>query len=427
MDKLELYREQINKIDAQMAKLFEERLQVVYDIAEYKKANNMPIFVKEREAQVIEQNLKLINDQSISEYYPEFMQTLMNISRKYQSRLIEKDKNVITVNTVDGSYDILIGTDILKDISGHLQLDRKVLILTDKGVPTNYVEQLEKACNQHTTVILEQGEKSKNFDNYVAILTQMLNNGFTRNDCVVAMGGGMVGDLGGFVASTYMRGVDFYNIPTTFLAQVDSSIGGKVAINYNGIKNIIGAFYQPKKVIVDTKLLQTLDTRQLYAGVAESIKMAMTCDEKLFELIADKEHFNDNLTEIIKRSILVKKTIVEFDPFEQNVRAALNFGHTLGHAIESCSIGELLHGECVALGMVPFTAKDIQLALINVLKKYNLYTKTDVKSEYVYDFLRHDKKTCDDKIKTVWVEKIGTFNFKNLNLNQLQPLIEGLL
>ena len=182
---------------------------------------------------------------------------------------------IIPVKTSTGEYNIVLKRGAIKELSEHLNLDRKVLVVTDSGVPQEYSKTVAEQCKTPFIVTIEQGEKSKNFDNFRMLLSKMVEYGFTRSDCVVAVGGGVVGDMAGFVAASFMRGVDFYNIPTTVLSQVDSSIGGKVAIDFEGYKNIVGAFYPPKAVIIDSDTLKTLDSRQISNGLAESVKISL--------------------------------------------------------------------------------------------------------------------------------------------------------
>lgn len=192
---------------------------------------------------------------------------------------------VFNVKAGENGYDVAVGRGILSNVGKLLNLDRRVLVVTDDGVPTTYSEKVEKACEKCVKVCLKQGEQSKNFDNFKLLLHTMLQNDFTRKDCVVAVGGGVVGDIAAFSASCYMRGIEFYNVPTTLLSQLDSSIGGKTAIDFEGVKNVVGSFYQPSKVIIDVDSLDTLDERQLHAGLVEAIKMAATSDKNLFERI----------------------------------------------------------------------------------------------------------------------------------------------
>ena len=227
---------------------------------------------------------------------------------------------VLPINLNEQSYDIIIERGALRKIGEYLNLNRKVLILTDSGVPREYASLVASQCKEAEIFVIEQGEKSKNLDSYRLILSKMVERGFTRTDCLVSVGGGVCGDLGGFVASSYMRGIDFYNVPTTLLSQVDSSIGGKVAVDFEGVKNIVGAFYQPKRVVIDSDTLKTLDKRQLMAGLCESVKMACTCNKELFELIESSTSLENDMDEIIVQSLKIKAHVVEIDPKEKNLR-----------------------------------------------------------------------------------------------------------
>ncbi len=320
----------------------------------------------------------------------------------------------IPVELGQESYYIIIENGALKKTGEILSLDRKVLVVTDAGVPEEYSKTVADRCEQPVIVTVEQGEKSKSPENFLKLLSIMLENSFTRKDCVVAVGGGVVGDLSGFAAACYMRGIDFYNIPTTLLSQIDSSVGGKTAVDLNGVKNAIGAFYQPKKVIIDPTVLKTLDARQLRAGLAEAIKMAATSDEKLFELLEKSDDLQKDLPQIIEKALLIKKKVIEKDPEEKGLRKVLNFGHTIGHAIESANEGRLLHGECVALGMIPMCGKEAKERIIAVLKKYGLPTETEYSAEELLPFVRHDKKSEEGTVAAVYVPKIGSFEFKKI-------------
>lgn len=316
---------------------------------------------------------------------------------------------IIPVNADNGSYDIVLERGCLKNAGKLLRLDRRVLIVTDAGVPREYAECVASKCREAHIVTVPRGEGSKSFEKLEELLSAMLEASFARGDCVVAVGGGVVGDLSGFAASCYMRGIDFYNIPTTLLAQVDSSVGGKTAVNFGGVKNIVGAFYQPKKVLIDPDTLETLERRQLMAGLAEAIKMAATSDAELFELIERSTQLKDDLPEIIYRSLLIKSGVVEKDPKENGLRRILNFGHTVGHAVESANKGALLHGECVALGMLPMSDGEAEPRIRAVLQKYGLPTVIEQSTEQLMPYLKHDKKMLSDVIKAVTVDEIGQF------------------
>ena len=325
----------------------------------------------------------------------------------------------LTINCKTYSYDVIIQRNILNNVSEYLSLQRKVLILTDDGVPSEYVLKVSSQCLNPIIVTVKQGEQSKNIDNYQLVMKTLIEHGFTRTDCLVSIGGGVVGDLGGFISSTYMRGIDFYNIPTTLLSQVDSSIGGKTAIDYNGIKNIIGSFYTPKCVLIDPNTLKTLDKRQLHAGLVEAIKMACTCSSSLFEIISKSKNLENDIDEIIFQSLQIKQKIVEEDLQEKGLRRVLNFGHTLGHIIESASNYNLLHGECVGIGMLSFSSDKARKQIKKLLKKYNLPTSYDLTLKDIENYLIHDKKKTGDYIWIVSVENIGSYELKKIKIDEL--------
>ena len=252
----------------------------------------------------------------------------------------------------------------------------------------------------------------------------MLEHNFSRKDCVVAVGGGVVGDLSGFAASAYMRGIDFYNIPTTLLSQIDSSIGGKTAINFGGVKNIVGAFHQPQKVLIDPDLLKTLPPRQIANGLAEAIKMSLTSDRKLFELL-ETQDIGSNLEEIILRSLHIKKDVVEQDEKESGLRRILNFGHTVGHGIESTT--DLYHGECVALGMLPMCAETLRPRVVEVLKKCSLHRVVRYDWDRITEAAFHDKKADGDTVTVTTVREPGSFELKTMKCLEVMELAKACL
>ena len=325
----------------------------------------------------------------------------------------------IHLDLKDNSYDIIVERGILEKAGEHINLNRRVLVVTDSGVPAIYAQTLAKHCKSPIICTVESGEASKSIETFTKLLRIMLDNDFSRKDCVVAVGGGVVGDLSGYVASAYMRGVDFYNIPTTLLSQIDSSIGGKTAINFGGIKNIVGAFYQPKKVLIDPELLKTLPERQISNGLAEAVKMALTSDKELFEIFENKV-IKDNIDEIIIRSLNIKKSVVEQDEKESGIRKILNFGHTIGHGIESSvNMEELFHGECVALGLIPMCDEKIRPRVVNVLKKCNLYNLIDFDWDKISEVMFHDKKADGDTVAVTTVNEIGKYEIKTLKCSQV--------
>ena len=333
----------------------------------------------------------------------------------------------IHLDLKDNSYDIIVERGILEKAGEHINLNRRVLVVTDSGVPAIYAQTLAKHCKSPIICTVESGEASKSIETFTKLLRIMLDNDFSRKDCVVAVGGGVVGDLSGYVASAYMRGVDFYNIPTTLLSQIDSSIGGKTAINFGGIKNIVGAFYQPKKVLIDPELLKTLPERQISNGLAEAVKMALTSDKELFEIFENKV-IKDNIDEIIIRSLNIKKSVVEQDEKESGIRKILNFGHTIGHGIESSvNMEELFHGECVALGLIPMCDEKIRPRVVNVLKKCNLYNLIDFDWYKISEVMFHDKKADGDTVAVTTVNEIGKYEIKTLKCSQVIDMAKSCL
>ena len=325
----------------------------------------------------------------------------------------------ISMDLQENSYDILVERGVLAQAGRHLQLSRRVLVVTDSGVPAEYARTLAEQCAEAVICTVEMGEGSKSLEVFGRLLQTMLEHGFSRKDCVAAVGGGVVGDLAGFAASAYMRGIDFYNIPTTLLSQIDSSIGGKTAINFGGMKNIVGAFYQPRKVLIDPDLLKTLPERQIANGLAEAVKMALTSDAQLFERM-EKEDPRENLEQIIIRSLLIKKQVVEQDEKEAGLRKILNFGHTLGHGIESSAGMEgLYHGECVALGLVPMCGEAIRPRVIAVLRKCGLYDLPRFDWAQIRAAAFHDKKADGDSVTVILVPEIGTWELKTMKCDDV--------
>ena len=305
--------------------------------------------------------------------------------------------------------------------SSRFPLSGKALVLTDDGVPRIYAEAIAKPIGAEI-VTVPAGERSKSLAVYERIAARMLSLGFSRGDALIAVGGGMVCDLGGFAAATYMRGIACYLVPTTVLAMVDASIGGKTALNLAGVKNAIGVFAEPRGVLIDPDVLDTLPAREAASGLAEAIKMALTLDAALFE--AFERGVPDDY---LARAIALKQDIVRRDPKEMNLRRVLNFGHTIGHGIESASGGALLHGECVAIGMLPMCSEPVRRRLLPVLSGLRLPTAADVDPEAAYAALLHDKKSHAGGITVVRVDEIGSFRFETVAPETLRPLIDTVI
>jgi|TARA_B110000438_G_scaffold299488_1_gene349759 3-dehydroquinate synthase len=341
----------------------------------------------------------------------------------------------------NNQYRIIIGKNSIskKNLSSLTKGHKKLLLISDSGVPKsiiNRVTSLSKTTSKVFTMILDQGEKAKSLSNFQKIINFLIAHNFDRSDGIIAIGGGVVGDISGFVASAYLRGIQFIQIPTTLLAQVDSSVGGKTAINIPAGKNLIGAFYNPKGVIIDTTALNSLSSRHLNAGLAEVIKYGLIQNKYLLSLltnnvnqIQDRRH--KIIEEIIFESIKTKAKIVTKDEKETGIRALLNFGHTFGHAIEANGkYKKILHGEAVAKGM--FIASKISWLeglitdkeasqIKSLLSAYDFdLTLTAYKYSDLKPFIFRDKKVQRGKLNLVLLNGISNgivtsdFDLKNL-------------
>ncbi|MBQ4647921.1 MAG: 3-dehydroquinate synthase [Clostridia bacterium] len=331
---------------------------------------------------------------------------------------------VLSVKLPHAAYDITIEGGALNRAGELFDLDRRCLVVTDDGVPSIYAETVAKQCANAVTAVIPQGEGSKSLATFEKLSELMLKSGFSRKDCVVAVGGGVVGDICGFVASAYMRGVDFYNIPTTLLSQVDSSVGGKTGINFCGVKNIVGAFHQPKGVLIDTNTLKTLPKRHIAAGMAEALKMGLTSDKKLYELFKSGKAAED-MEKLIELALRIKISVVQQDEKEKGLRRVLNFGHSLGHGIEALQ-GEngLCHGECVALGMLPMCGKKLRAELVEIYKDLGLPTEINVDLDEALAVAEHDKKADSDSINVIKVETAGEFAEEKQSFTEWKKLIK---
>ena len=327
------------------------------------------------------------------------------------------------------SYDIIIKQGGLSRVGQLINLNRRVLVVSDTGVPEAYLKTVLAQCREGVPVVLPQGEGTKSLECFGQLLTVMLEHGFTRGDAVLALGGGVVGDLAGFAAASYMRGVTFINCPTTTLSQIDSSIGGKTAVDLGDTKNIVGAFWQPKLVIVDPATLSTLPRRHYINGLAEAVKAGLLADPELFAIF-EKGDIDTQISEIIYRSLRFKKNVVEQDETERGMRKALNFGHTIGHGIEAVkgikgrrTVG-LFHGECVALGMLPMIeSKALQKRVRAVYRRIGLPTRTTYNKEKVLAEMLHDKKAQGGQITVIKVPGLGCWRAETIPVEGLRPLL----
>jgi 3-dehydroquinate synthase len=335
----------------------------------------------------------------------------------------------VKISTPQKNYDISINE--LPEI----KIDSKTAVITNPTVAGLHIEYLSKKLKTKElhVITLPDGEEYKNWQSVEYMLDRLFDAKFDRNSTLIAFGGGVIGDMTGFGASIFLRGVKFIQIPTTLLAMVDSSVGGKTGINNKYGKNLIGSFYQPEAVYIDTRFLSTLPKREFAAGMAEVIKMAVMFDKNFFENLK-----NDNLKieEIIKRSIELKAEVVNQDEKEKGVRSVLNYGHTFGHAIENLTnYKTFLHGEAVAIGMVMANELAKELGYLSeeeaeeikkLLEKNSLPTYFKIKDvEEFYERFFLDKKTMDDEIKFIVPNHIGNFKIvKNLDKKTVLKVLE---
>lgn len=316
------------------------------------------------------------------------------------------------------NYEILINENIFKNIDLYFQKvskNKDIFIITDENVYDIYKKDLVKYAPSFNLIFIKvkQGEQSKSFKTYEEVIEQLIEKGFKKHHLLVSFGGGVVGDLTGFIASTLYRGVSYIQIPTTVLSMVDSSIGMKTAINSKSYKNMIGTFYPPKQVLIDLTFLNSLSKREYNNGIAEIIKIGLILNKELYEMIKENKIVDEK---IIKEAILMKKYVVEKDPLENEFRKVLNFGHTYGHLIEKTNNYSLYkHGEAISYGMLIAIKKGIDLKITDpkiydevfqTLKSFNLIDKYIEPNKYDGD-IYFDKKHTSSGISFIVLEKIG--------------------
>lgn len=330
----------------------------------------------------------------------------------------------LSVDVKHDKYDIVLDHGLIHQLSKFFDVNQKIFILTDKGVPKKWVDIVSKQCKNSCVYTVEGSETSKSMETFKEVLIACKDFGMSRKDLLIALGGGVIGDLGGFVAASYMRGIPFISIPTTTLSQIDSSIGGKVAINLDHTKNIVGAFYHPKKVIIDFDVLETLDNRNVINGFVEAIKAGLIHDASIFEFF-EKENWKEYQEEIIYRSLLMKKKVVEEDEKESGIRKTLNFGHTIGHGIESYHFNHYYHGECVAMGMLYFIEDEaLKHRVLKVYDKLHIPATCTFDIYKAYEYICNDKKSHDDKISVVKVKTLGESYVEDMKKEELLKLLE---
>jgi 3-dehydroquinate synthase len=316
-------------------------------------------------------------------------------------------------------YDIIIEKGALSHIQDYIDPTREIVIISDDFIPKKYVDAIAPLLGNPLVLFVPQGEASKSMEMANLLIEKLLANGITRHALLIALGGGVIGDLVGFVASIYMRGVDYIQIPTTLLSQIDSSVGGKVGVNASTMKNAVGSFKQPKLVVIDSTVLETLDPRQLNSGIAEMIKYGLIASKSLFEALL-KEDILVDIDPYIYECVSIKKDVVLMDEFDTGKRQILNYGHTIGHALEQASNYSLLHGEAVALGMVHMAKdKPFYETLVKTLTKYNLPTSYEYNKDQLFQLIKTDKKASKTNLNIILVDEVGNGYIKPIEISQI--------
>lgn len=349
---------------------------------------------------------------------------------------------ILNVDLPENNYPIIIEKGLLNRINEEIKKiysNTKIAIITDKNVERLYGDKMVKELQQDfqiKMIVLEPGEKTKSLQVLEQVYNELLDFQITRSDLIIAFGGGVIGDLGGFAASTFLRGVSYIQIPTSLLAQIDSSVGGKVAVNLPQGKNLVGSFYQPKGVFIDPELLLTLDRRYFYDGMAEVIKYASILDRGLFQdlLGFTEEKLFENIEEIILKCCCMKKDIVVRDELDTGDRMLLNFGHTLGHVIEKhYNYEKYTHGEAVAMGMYNITKKSEAIGITKVgtsnlikeiLSKYCLpYEMPEINLEDILKDIGLDKKNQGQYLNLVLIKEIGESYIEKIHSKDISSYI----
>lgn len=423
MTELEQARMEIDQIDAETAALFERRMQASARIAAWKREHGQAVLDPAREAALCAQNEALLRDPALLPYYRAFFRRTLELSRARQQAVLAPQGGAVRLDLLlpDGCCPIRLRRGLLSEAGQLFDLRRRVLIVTDDGVPPQYAQTLAAQCGAPVIVTLPQGEVHKTLAQYERLLRALHEGGFTRDDCVCAVGGGVVCDLAGFAAATYLRGVDFYGVPTTLLSQLDAAVGGKNGCDFGGVKNQVGTIRQPAAVLIDPALLESLPPRQLSNGLAEAVKAALLGDAALLELL---EHGDPAaaLPEIVARALRVKLRVVAADERESGLRKTLNLGHTLGHGLEA--VTGLLHGECVALGMLPMCGEALRARLLPLYGRLGLPTAARFDPDAAFAAILHDKKSHGDTLDAVLVDEPGVCRIERMPLSALRARLD---
>lgn len=343
----------------------------------------------------------------------------------------------VPVQASSKSYEVIIGAGILDDagsLAASVIKPCKAAIITDDIVDELYsarlADSLESAGFSTIKYVIKNGEESKSPENLIKIVNFLAENQLTANDAVFALGGGVIGDISGLSAAVFLRGVKLIQLPTTLLSAVDSSVGGKTAVNLDAGKNLMGAFYQPDMVICDYTLFDTLPEFQFANGMAEVIKYGMIFDREFLDVL--KSPVKENIEEVIAHCVQIKSHIVSIDEKDTGERKLLNFGHTFGHAIEKCSNFEIPHGNAVAIGMAMITGScirkgicdsDSEGILLELLKMHDLPNESDFSKDDLYEALLHDKKRRGNSISLVVPETAGKCVLKKVDIEEVRDYL----
>lgn len=336
---------------------------------------------------------------------------------------INKDNKFCYDIIYENSFDGLLSA--MKEVYPDLS-EKKICIISDTNVAPLYEKELyhvlEESCSKMITYVIEAGEENKKIDNIIKAYEVLIENHFNRKDILIALGGGVIGDMTGFCAATFLRGIDFIQVPTTLLSQVDSSIGGKTGVDFAQYKNMVGAFHMPRLVYMNLSVLNSLKARDYFSGMGEVLKSALIKDDKFYEWLINNffeicQREPEIIEEMVYRTCNIKKNVVENDPFEKGERALLNFGHTLGHAIEKYKNFELMHGECVALGCIcasyiswkrGYLKDDDYYEIRDMFVPFCLpITIEDIEPDKIVQLTKSDKKAENNYVKFVLLKKVG--------------------
>lgn len=333
-------------------------------------------------------------------------------------------------------YEVIIGRDLLNDAGAYIKqclpLPRKLCVITDSNVNTLYAQRvldsLKREGYNTSKIVFPAGEHAKNLTTYLNIMEALADEGFTRSDGLIALGGGVVGDLVGFAAATYLRGIAYVQMPTTYMAAVDSAVGGKTSINLQNGKNLAGAIWQPALVLCDYNTFDTLPTEKKLDGLAEAVKSAVVSDGRLLDSIKSGDY-----EYVIERCISIKKSFVEVDERDYGLRQILGFGHTVGHGLEKLSSYTIPHGQAVAAGMVVeargaykmgLTQTDLSGELADILTDLGFNLQIKYSTDEIYHYALMDKKISGDQITMIIPDLIGKCRLQKISLSDLQKFIE---